>query len=84
MLEQSVPEGLHPVKRTHTVAVCEELQLAKRTSLEKLMEDCLSWVRPHAGAGEEYEEGGEAETTCDELTVTSIPHLPVQLGGRRS
>jgi len=24
---------------------------------------------------------GGAETTCDELTVTSIPHPPVPLGG---
>jgi len=24
---------------------------------------------------------GAAETLCDELTVTSIPHLPAPLGG---
>jgi len=29
------------------------------------------------------EEEGAAETTCDELTVTPIPHPPVPLGGRR-
>jgi len=40
MLEQSIPEGLHPVGRTH------------------------------AGAGEECEEEGLAETTCDELIAT--------------
>jgi len=26
---------------------------------------------------------GAAETTCDELTVTPIPHPPAPLGGRR-
>jgi len=29
------------------------------------------------------EEEGAAETTCDELTTTPIPHPPVPLGGRR-
>jgi len=29
------------------------------------------------------EEEGAAETTCDELTVTPIPHPPALLGGRR-
>jgi len=27
------------------------------------------------------EEEGVAETTCDELTITPIPHSPVPLGG---
>ena len=31
MLEQSVPEGLHTVERTHAGAVCEELQPVGRT-----------------------------------------------------
>jgi len=39
--------------------------------------------RTHAGAGEECEEEGAAETTCDELTATPIPHRPALLGGRR-
>jgi len=29
------------------------------------------------------EEEGAAETTCDELTITTIPYPPVPLGGRR-
>jgi len=29
------------------------------------------------------EEEGVAETKCDRLTVTPIPHPPVLLGGRR-
>ncbi|KAK4824801.1 hypothetical protein QYF61_019469 [Mycteria americana] len=36
-------------------------------TLEELVEDCLLWVGPHAGAGEEGEEEGAAETTCDEM-----------------
>jgi len=27
-------------------------------------------------------EGGAAETRCDELTITPIPHPPPPLGGR--
>ncbi|GAB0186285.1 zinc finger and BTB domain-containing protein 5 [Grus japonensis] len=53
MLEQSIPEGLYPVKRTH------------------------------AGAGEQHEEEGAAETKHYELTATPIPHPPVPLQGRR-
>jgi len=29
------------------------------------------------------EEEGAAETRCDELTATPIPHRPAPLGGRR-
>jgi len=29
------------------------------------------------------EEEGAAETKCDELTITYIPHPPAPLGGRR-
>ncbi|GAB0186526.1 zinc finger and BTB domain-containing protein 5 [Grus japonensis] len=51
--------------------------------LEKFLEDCLLWEGPHAGAGEECEEEGAAETTCDELTAIPIPHPPVPLKGSR-
>ncbi|KAK4810959.1 hypothetical protein QYF61_013367 [Mycteria americana] len=34
-------------------------------TLENFVEDCLLWVGPHAGGGEECEEEGAAETTCD-------------------
>ena len=61
-------EGLHPVGRTHAEAVCGELSLVER---------------PQAEAEEECEEEGAAETTCDELTITPIPHPLVLLGGRR-
>ena len=45
------------------------------------MEVCLLWEGPHAGAGEQCEEEGAAETTCDELTATPIPRPPALLGG---
>ena len=51
--------------------------------LEQFVEDCLPWVGPHAGAGEEHEEEGAAETMCDELTTTPVPHPPAPLGGGR-
>ncbi|KAK4821436.1 hypothetical protein QYF61_020019 [Mycteria americana] len=47
--------------------------------LEKFVEDCLLWVGPLAGAGEESEEEGAAERTCHELTATPIPHPPALL-----
>jgi len=47
------------------------------------MKDCLPWVGPHTGAGEDSEEEGVTETRCHELTTTPFPHLPVLLGGRR-
>jgi len=55
-------------------------------TLEKFVENCLPWAGPHTGAGEECEESspeeeGAAETTCDELTITPIPHPPAPLGG---
>jgi len=51
--------------------------------LEKFMENCFPWEGPHAGAGEESEEEGAAETTSDELTAASIPRPPVLLRGMR-
>jgi len=48
--------------------------------LEQFVKDCLPRVGPHARAGEDCEEEGTAETTCDELTATHIPRPPVPLG----
>ena len=64
----------------HFVKICTPWE---GLTLEKIMKDCLPWVGPHAGAREEREEGGVAETTCDELTTTPIPHPPVPLEGMR-
>jgi len=47
------------------------------------MKNCLLWVRPHAGADEETEEEGAAETPCDEQTTTPIARPPVPPVGRR-
>ena len=57
----------------------KKCSLWKGTMLEQFVKDCLPWEGPHAGAGEESEEEGEAETTCDELTTTPIPCPPAQL-----
>ena len=51
-LEQAVPEGRHPMGGTHAGAVCEELQPMGRTHMERLMEDCVPWEGPQAGAGQ--------------------------------
>jgi len=42
--------------------------------LERFMDDCLQWMRPHSPLLLQCEEEGAAETTCDELTTT--PHSP--------
>jgi len=89
MLEQPVPEGLHPVGRTHAGVVHEELQPVGRTHVGEVCGE-LSPVRGtfmlEQGKGVKNlppEKDGAAETTCDELTVTPIPHPPAPLGGRR-
>jgi len=89
MLEQPVPEGLHPVGRTHAGAVCEELQPMGRTHAEGVCGE-LSPVRGTftLGQGKSVrspppQEEGMAETVCDELTTAPIPFPPVSLGGRR-
>ena len=52
-------------------------------TLEKFVEDCLPWEGSHAGAGEECEEEGMAETTRYELTITPMPCPPAPLAGRK-
>lgn len=39
---------------------------------KRVVEDCLPWERPHAGAGEEHKEEGATETMSDELTLLPI------------
>jgi len=45
MLEQSFPEGLHPVEGTHAGAVHEELQPVGRTHLGEVHGGTPSWNR---------------------------------------
>ena len=64
MLEQSVPEGLHPVEghMTHAGAVHEELQPMGRTHFGEVCGGLSPMGRsPQAGAGEECEEEGVTE-----------------------
>jgi len=49
-------------------------------TLEKFMENSLPWVGPHAGAGEECEEEGAAETMCGKLTTTPFL-IPLRCSG---
>jgi len=46
MLEQSIPEGLHPMEGTHTGAVCEELQTVGRTHAGEVLGELspLGWT----------------------------------------
>jgi len=71
------------VEGTHAGAVCKDLQPVGMTHAGAVHEGCLLREGPHAGPGEECEEEGAAEATCDELTTTPIPHPPVPLEGRR-
>jgi len=89
MLDDPVPEGPHPMGRTHTRAVCEELQPVGRTHVGEVCGE-LSSVRGtfmmeqgKSVRSPPPEEEGAAETMCDELTVTPIPRppLPLRVGG---
>jgi len=51
-------------------------------TLEKFMENSFPWEGLLDETGEESEEEGAAETTCDELTTTPIPCPPVLLSGK--
>jgi len=89
MLKQPVPEGLHPMGRTHTGSVCEELQRVGRTHVGEFCGE-LSPVRGTSTLGQGKcvkspppEEEGAAKTMCEELTATPIPRTPARLGGRR-
>ncbi|PKU45778.1 vps10 domain-containing receptor 2 [Limosa lapponica baueri] len=73
-LEQSVPEGLYPVERTHAGAVLESYNPWEGPTLKKFMKHCSPWEGLHDGEGEQHEGEGVAETKCYELTTTPIPH----------
>ena len=89
MLEQPVPEGLHPVERSHAGAVREELQSVGRTHIGEVcgelspMRGTFTLEQGKSVRSPPLEEEAVAETTRDELTVTPISHPPALLGGRR-
>ena len=73
-LEQPVPEGLAPCgKDSRWRSLCRTVSCERDLMLEQGKS-----VSSHPS-----EEEGAAEVTCDELTVTPIPHPPVLLRGRR-
>jgi len=86
MLEQPVPEALHPVEGTHAGAVCEELQPVGSTHVGEVC-GVLSPVRrtfmleQGKSVRSLLPEGQGLAETCDELTVTLIPRPPAPLGG---
>ena len=57
--------------RTHLGEVCGELPPVRRD---------LTLEQGQSVRSRPPEEEGAAQTMCDELTVTPIPHLPVPLG----
>jgi len=73
MLEQAVPEGLHPVGRAHAGAACGELSHERDPTLEQGKN-----VRSPPS-----QEEGVAEKMCDALTAAPIPCPPAPLRGRR-
>jgi len=66
MLEQSIPERLYPMERTHARTVLEEMQHVG-------MKEIILCEGPHSGAEEECEENGAVETKLGELTLMLIP-----------
>lgn len=91
MLEQSASEGLQPVERTHTGAICEELQAVGRTPAGEVNGGLSLVGGPQLEEGKRVrsfqpEEDGAAETRCEGLAAAPIPHPPVRLGegGRES
>jgi len=89
MLEQPVPEGLHPVEGTHAGAVCEELQDTGRTDVGEVCgelwrtvfgERDLTLEQGKSVRSPPPEGQGLAETTCDELNITPIP-VPLHCSG---
>jgi len=87
MVEQPVPEGLHPVEVTHTKAISEELQPMGKTHVGEVCEELspmrwdLTLELGKSVRSPPPEEQGAAETTCDELTITPILRPPARSGG---
>jgi len=73
---------------THTGADHEELQPMGRTYIGEVygelspMSGTFTLDQGKSGRSLPPEEEGVAQTTCDELTITPIPHTPVPRGGR--
>ncbi|PKU46494.1 hypothetical protein llap_3213 [Limosa lapponica baueri] len=61
MLDQFVPEGLHPVEMTHAGEVHGELQPVGRNHVGEVQGGLSPKEGPRAGAGEECEESSRQE-----------------------
>lgn len=73
-LQQSVPEELHHLEKTHTGAVLEELQTVGKTHVGAVHEGLNPVGTTPTEAGKKFEEEEEAEMKCYELTITLIIH----------
>jgi len=86
MLEQPVPEGLQDVGRTHTGAVCEELQPVGKDSRWRSLWRTVSRGRDlmleqgRSVSSPCPEEEGAAQTMSNGLIATPIP-VPLCLSG---
>lgn len=67
------PEGLYPMKRTTLEQFSKKYNLWEGPTLEQFVKGCILWEGPYAGAAEECEKVGAAESKCCELTVTPFP-----------
>lgn len=68
MLENSVPEGLYPVERTHAGAVIEELQPMGRPHVGEVQEALQPMLEKENSIRRK-----KWQTKCYELTTTTIP-----------
>lgn len=73
-LQQSVPEELHHLEKTHTGAVLEDLQTVGKTHVGAVHEGLNPVGTTPTEAGKKFEEEEEAEMKCYELTITLIIH----------
>ena len=85
-LEQSVPEGLHPVEGTpHWSSLWRTAACGKDSGWRSSWRTVFHGRDPVLEQGKSVrspspEEEGTAETTCDELTAAPMPHPPAPLG----
>lgn len=75
ILEQSIPEGLHSLERTHSGAILQELQPVGQSHTGAVHKEMVPWQALHTGARQKCEEVLTMKTTCCGLTASPIPHL---------
>lgn len=79
MLEQSVPDGFHPMERTMLEQLLKNCSPSEGSMLDQFMRHFNVWEGLHAGTQEQHEEKRAAEPKCYEPATTPIPHPPAPL-----